>query len=77
MLNPKGVNLIRAFPGMGIRVWGARTASSDGSWKYVNVRRLFIYIEETIKDYPFREVRQVPTCKFGHIVTKIRTVFSE
>lgn len=49
MLNPKGVNLIRAFPGMGIRVWGARTASSDGSWKYVNVRRLFIYIEETIK----------------------------
>lgn len=49
MLNPKGVNLIRAFPGMGIRVWGARTASSDGSWKYVNVRRLFIFIEETIK----------------------------
>lgn len=49
ILNPKGVNLIRAFPGMGIRVWGARTASSDPSWKYVNVRRLFIYIEETIK----------------------------
>lgn len=49
ILNPKGVNLIRAFPGMGIRVWGARTASSDGSWKYVNVRRLFIFIEESIK----------------------------
>lgn len=49
ILNPKGVNLIRAFPGMGIRVWGARTASSDGSWKYINVRRLFIFIEETIK----------------------------
>lgn len=49
LLNPKGVNLIRAFPGQGIRVWGARTASSDGSWKYVNVRRLFIFIEETIK----------------------------
>lgn len=49
ILNPKGVNLIRAFPGQGIRVWGARTASSDGSWKYINVRRLFIFIEETIK----------------------------
>lgn len=49
ILNPKGVNLIRAFPGQGIRVWGARTASSDGSWKYINVRRLFIFIEESIK----------------------------
>lgn len=49
ILNPKGVNLIRSFPGQGIRVWGARTASSDGSWRYVNVRRLFIFIEETIK----------------------------
>lgn len=49
ILNPKGVNLIRAFPGQGIRVWGARTASSDGSWKYVNVRRLFIFIEESIR----------------------------
>lgn len=49
ILNPKGVNLIRSFPGMGIRVWGARTATSNPSWKYVNVRRLFIYIEESIR----------------------------
>ena len=49
ILNPKGVNLIRAFPGQGIRVWGARTVSSNPSWKYVNVRRLFIFIEESIK----------------------------
>ncbi len=49
ILNPKGVNLIRAFPGMGIRVWGARTASSNGTWKYVNIRRLFIFVEESIK----------------------------
>ena len=49
ILNPKGINLIRAFPGMGIRVWGARTVSSDPSWKYINVRRLFIFIEESIK----------------------------
>ncbi len=49
ILNPKGVNLIRSFPGQGIRVWGARTTSSDPSWKYINVRRLFIFIEESIK----------------------------
>ncbi|MBT9777198.1 phage tail sheath family protein [Clostridium sp. MCC353] len=50
ILNPKGVNLIRAIPGMGIRVWGARTASSNSNWKYINVRRLFIFIEKSIKD---------------------------
>ncbi len=49
ILNPKGVNLIRAFAGQGIRVWGARTATSNSSWKYINVRRLFIFIEESIK----------------------------
>ena len=49
ILNPMGVNLIRAFTGRGIRVWGARTISSNGLWKYLNVRRLFIYVEESIK----------------------------
>lgn len=49
ILNPKGVNLIRAFTGRGIRVWGARTISSNGLWKYLNVRRLFIFVEESIK----------------------------
>lgn len=49
ILNPKGVNLIRSFPGQGIRVWGARTATSNPSWKYINIRRLFIFIEESIK----------------------------
>lgn len=50
ILNPAGVNLIRALPGQGIRVWGARTASSNSSFKYVNVRRLFIFIEQSIKN---------------------------
>lgn len=49
ILNPKGVNLIRAFQGQGIRVWGARTCSSNKLWKYINVRRLFIFLEESIK----------------------------
>ena len=49
ILNPEGVNLIRTIPGQGIRVWGARTASNNSAFKYVNVRRLFIYVEESIK----------------------------
>jgi phage tail sheath protein FI len=43
-----GVNAIRALPGRGIRVWGARTLSSDTEWKYVNVRRLFLFLEHSI-----------------------------
>jgi uncharacterized protein len=47
-LNPEGINCIRSFPGRGIRVWGARTLSSDPSWRYINVRRLFNYLEKSI-----------------------------
>ncbi len=50
LLNPNGVNCIRVFPGRGIRVWGARTLSSDASWRYINVRRLFNFVEESIKN---------------------------
>ena len=49
-LNPWGINCIKSFPGRGIRVWGARTLSSDPEWRYLNVRRLFNYIEESILD---------------------------
>ncbi len=49
VLNPIGVNCIRAFPGMGYRVWGARTLSSDPAWRYINVRRLFNYIEKSLQ----------------------------
>jgi phage tail sheath protein FI len=47
-LNPKGVNVVREFPGRGIRLWGARTMTSDALWKYVSVRRLFIFLERSI-----------------------------
>ncbi|HLL64128.1 MAG TPA: phage tail sheath subtilisin-like domain-containing protein [Micromonosporaceae bacterium] len=47
-LNPAGINVIRAFPGRGILVWGARTLSDDTAWRYVNVRRLFNYVESSI-----------------------------
>jgi len=48
LLNPVGINCLRSFPGRGIRVWGARTLSSDPAWRYLNVRRLFNYLEESI-----------------------------
>ena len=48
VLNPEGVNCLRFFEGRGYRVWGARTISSDPEWTYINVRRLFIYLEHSI-----------------------------
>lgn len=48
LLNPIGVNCVRSFPGRGILVWGARTLSSDPAWRYLNVRRLFNYLQESI-----------------------------
>jgi phage tail sheath protein FI len=52
ILNPRGVNCVRDFraDGRGIRLWGARTMSSDPQWKYVNVRRLFLFVEESIDE---------------------------
>lgn len=48
-LNPEGVNCLRAFPGRGIRVWGARTLSREPEWRYVNVRRLFLTVRRWIE----------------------------
>ncbi len=48
VLNPEGVNCFRYFPGRGYRLWGARLASSDPEWKYVNLRRYFAYLEHSI-----------------------------
>jgi phage tail sheath protein FI len=48
VLNPLGINCIRFFEGRGIRVWGARTISSDPEWKYLNIRRYFAFLEASI-----------------------------
>jgi uncharacterized protein len=49
ILNGRGIDTLRVFPGRGSLVWGGRTTSSDPEWKYVNIRRLFIYIEQSIQ----------------------------
>ena len=48
LLNPIGVNCLRLLNGRGLRVWGARTISSDPEWKYLNVRRYFNYLGASI-----------------------------
>lgn len=50
LLNPIGINCIRPFGTRGIRIWGARTLSSDSDWRYLNVRRLFNMVETTISE---------------------------
>jgi len=49
LLNPNGINCLRSFAGRGHRVWGGRTLTSDPEWKYVNVRRFFLYLERSIE----------------------------
>jgi phage tail sheath protein FI len=49
ILNPGGINAIRPLPGRGLRIFGARTVSSDVDWRYVNVRRLMMMIEKAIE----------------------------
>lgn len=57
LLNPQGVNALRAFPGRGIRVWGARTLSRNAAWTFISVRRLFLtaarWIELNLADAAF------------------------
>ncbi|WP_274919480.1 phage tail sheath C-terminal domain-containing protein [Streptomyces sp. WZ-12] len=48
-LNAEGINCLRSFPGWGNRVWGARTLSKEDQWRYVNLRRLMNYLEESLK----------------------------
>lgn len=48
LLNPKGINALRSVPGVGMVVWGARTLSSDPQWRYINIRRAFIYVETSL-----------------------------
>ena len=49
-LNVKGINIIRHRAGAGIRIWGARTVAADALWNYVNVRRLFLFVERSVRD---------------------------
>jgi len=48
-LVPRGINVIRSFPGTGILVWSSRTTSQDQAWKYVSIRRFIIFVEQSLQ----------------------------
>jgi phage tail sheath protein FI len=47
-LNEAGINVVRKLPQQDARIWGSRTLTSTGDWKYINVRRYIVYIEASI-----------------------------
>jgi phage tail sheath protein FI len=49
-LNPRGINLLRPFPGRGLRVWGARSLSDEPEWRFIHVRRVMSMIQESVED---------------------------
>jgi hypothetical protein len=77
ILNPMGINCLRSFPGRGLRVYGARTVSSDPSWIYVNVRRLMMMIEKAVESSLQWAVFEPNNFKLRISVTSGLTVFLE
>jgi phage tail sheath protein FI len=75
LLNPMGINCIRPFGTRGIRIWGARTLSSDTDWRYINVRRLFNMVETTILDGTQWAVFEPNDMKLWEGVTRTLTGF--
>lgn len=75
ILNPKGINCIREMRNRGIRVWGARTISSDPSWRYINVRRLFNMVEQSIEQGTQWVVFEPNDQKLWKRVTRTITAF--
>jgi phage tail sheath protein FI len=71
-LNPRGINCIRAFPGRGIRVWGARTLGAP-PWEYVPVRRVFLtlgrWIERALPAAAFEPNGPLLWARIGREVT--------
>jgi phage tail sheath protein FI len=74
-LNPLNLNCIRSFPGQGLRVWGARTLSSDPEWRYLNVRRLFNFVESSILGGTNWVVFEPNDPKLWDAVTRTVTMF--
>ena len=70
-LNTAGVSALRRFPARGIRVWGARTLSSDPEWRYLNVRRYFAYVEITKRNH------QALWREYEHVAAQFPETFAQ
>lgn len=75
ILNPDNINCLRYIPGRGIKVWGARTLSSDPSWRYISVRRTFSQIKEAIRNGTRWAVFEPNTIKLRKKVIRHITAF--
>src|SRR5581483_8322930 len=69
LLDPAGVNCVRAFLGRGVRVWGSRTLSSDPSWQEITGRRVVSHIEASLR----RATQQLGEHSGPDLVRSIRT----
>jgi len=76
-LNHEGINALRTIPGRGVRIWGARTASDDPSWRYVNVRRLFIMLRRSLLEGTQWAVFEPNDAKLWESMTRLCTFFLE
>jgi phage tail sheath protein FI len=76
-LNAEGINALRAVPGRGVRVWGARTASDDSDWRYVNVRRLFIMLRRSLLEGTQWAVFEPNEPKLWDSMTRLVSFFLE
>lgn len=76
-LNVGGINVIRAFPGRGIRVWGARSTSQDPAWRFIHTRRLLSMIEDSVEKATRWVVFRPNDADLRRMVTHSLNVFLE
>ncbi len=76
-LNPEGVNALRAFPGRGIRIWGARTLSRTSAWTWVNVRRLFLTAARWIEIHLAGVAFELHDTRLWNRITRELTTYCE
>jgi len=74
-LNERGINAIRPFPGRGIRIWGARSISTEPDWKYIHTRRLLSMIEDSVEKASQWIVFQPNTADLRRMLTHSLNVF--
>jgi hypothetical protein len=77
LLNPGGINCIRPFPGRGVLIWGTRTLSHDPLWRYINIRRLLIMIEESVEESMQWTVFEPNDARLRNSIRVVVTLFLE
>jgi phage tail sheath protein FI len=77
ILNPLGINCFRRFSGRGLRLYGARTLSSDSNWRYVSVRRLLIQLRKSLARALAWSVFEPNNARLQHTLVALIETFLE